>query len=118
VPIGVNFVQETTVFREFGPLAGNTMRLSYEIAPKIGNTLSRQTADVDARYYQRLGASGVLALRGSAASRAGASSRLHLLRRQLRDARLRLPAFVGSTAASRTPSCASRSSRRCSRRSA
>ena len=33
------FVQETTVFREFGPLAGNTMRLSYEVAPKIGNTL-------------------------------------------------------------------------------
>jgi hypothetical protein len=63
VPLGVNFVQETTVFREFGPLAGNTMRVSYEVAPKIGNTLSRQTADIDARYYQRLGASGLLALR-------------------------------------------------------
>ncbi len=63
VPLGVTFVQETTVFREFGPLAGNTMRLSYEVAPKIGNTLSRQTADVDARYYQRLGGSGLLALR-------------------------------------------------------
>jgi outer membrane protein assembly factor BamA len=56
-------VQETTVFREFGPLAGNTMRLSYEIAPDIGNTLSRQTADLDARYYLRLGGSGLLALR-------------------------------------------------------
>jgi hypothetical protein len=63
VPFGINFVQETTVFREFGPLAGNTMRLSYEVAPKIGNTLSRQTADIDARYYQRLGATGLLALR-------------------------------------------------------
>ena len=63
IPIGINFVQETTVFREFGPLAGNTVRLSYEIAPKIANTLSRQTADVDARYYLRLGASGLLALR-------------------------------------------------------
>jgi outer membrane protein assembly factor BamA len=63
VPLGVNFVQETTVFREFGPLAGNTMRVSYEVAPKIGNTLSRQTGDIDARYYQRLGASGLLALR-------------------------------------------------------
>jgi hypothetical protein len=63
VPLGVNFVQETTVFREFGPLAGNTMRVSYEVAPKIGNTLSRQTADIDARYYQRLGATGLLALR-------------------------------------------------------
>ena len=59
----MTFVQETTVFREFGPLAGNTMRLSYEVAPKIGNTLSRQTADVDARYYLRLGGSGLLALR-------------------------------------------------------
>jgi hypothetical protein len=63
VPFGVSFVQETTVFREFGPLAGNTMRLSYEVAPKIGNTLSRQTADIDARYYLRLGGSGLLAMR-------------------------------------------------------
>ena len=63
VPFGVNFIQETTVFREFGPLAGNTMRLSYEVSPKIGNTLSRQTADADARYYLRLGGSGLLAMR-------------------------------------------------------
>jgi hypothetical protein len=64
MPFGVSFVQETTVFREFGPLAGNTMRLSYEVAPKVANTLSRQTADLDARYYLRLGGSGLLALRG------------------------------------------------------
>ena len=63
VPLGVAFVQETTVFREFGPLAGSTMRLAYDVAPKIGNTLSRQTLDVDARYYLRLGSTGVLALR-------------------------------------------------------
>jgi hypothetical protein len=63
VPLGVTFVQETTVFREFGPLAGNTMRLSYEIAPDLGSTLSRQTADIDARYYLRLGGTGLLALR-------------------------------------------------------
>ena len=63
VPLGVSFVQETTIFREFGPLAGNTMRLSYEFAPSIGNTLGRQTADVDARYYLRLGGSGLFALR-------------------------------------------------------
>jgi hypothetical protein len=66
VPLGISYVQETTVFREFGPLAGNTMRLSYEFAPKIGNTLSRQTGDIDARYYLRLGASGLLALRAKA----------------------------------------------------
>ncbi|MBI3047908.1 MAG: PD40 domain-containing protein [Acidobacteria bacterium] len=63
LPLGVNFVQETTVFREFGPLAGNTMRLSYEVAPGIGDALGRQTADVDARYYLRLGGTGLLALR-------------------------------------------------------
>ena len=39
------------------------MRLSYEIAPKIGNSLSRQTIDGDARKYFRLGATGLLALR-------------------------------------------------------
>jgi hypothetical protein len=62
-PLGVNFIQETTVFREFGPLAGNTMRLSYEISPALGDMLGRQTADVDARYYLRLGGSGLLAMR-------------------------------------------------------
>jgi hypothetical protein len=63
IPLGVSYVQETTVFREFGPLSGNTVRIAYENAPKIGNTLSRQTADVDARFYQRIGGSGLLALR-------------------------------------------------------
>ncbi|MBI2186018.1 MAG: BamA/TamA family outer membrane protein, partial [Acidobacteria bacterium] len=64
VPLTAAFVQETTVFRPFGPLAGNTMRLAYEYAPGIGGgALSRQTVDADLRYYQRLGANGVLALR-------------------------------------------------------
>src|SRR6185436_5039634 len=63
VPLGVAFVQETTVFREFGPLAGNTMRVAYDIAPKFGSTLSRQTFDIDARHYLRLGGSGLLATR-------------------------------------------------------
>ena len=63
VPLGAAFVQETTVFREFGPLAGSTMRLGYEISPKIGNSLSRYTTDGDARYYMRLGGTGLLALR-------------------------------------------------------
>jgi hypothetical protein len=63
VPVGVAFVQETTVFREFGPLAGSTMRLAYDYAPPVGALLSRQTFDADARYYQRLASSGVLALR-------------------------------------------------------
>jgi hypothetical protein len=63
MPLSAAFVQETTVFREFGPLKGSTMRLAYEVAPKIGNSLSRQTLDGDARYYLRLGGSGLLALR-------------------------------------------------------
>ena len=64
VPFGVSFIQETTVFRQFGPLAGDTVRVGYEVAPQIGNTLDRQTLDVDARYYLRLGETGLLALRG------------------------------------------------------
>jgi hypothetical protein len=63
VPLGAAFVQETTVFREFGPLAGSTMRLAYDYAPNFGSLLSRQTFDADARYYLRLATSGVLALR-------------------------------------------------------
>ena len=63
MPFGVAYVQETTVFREFGPLAGNTLRVGYDFAPKVAGTLSRQTFDIDARYYQRLATSGVLALR-------------------------------------------------------
>jgi hypothetical protein len=63
VPLGVQFIQETTVFREFGPLAGNTMRLSYEASPKIGTLLSRQTIDLDARHYLRIGGTGLLATR-------------------------------------------------------
>jgi hypothetical protein len=64
MPLGIAYVQETTVFREYGPLAGNTVRLGYEYAPKVGKTmLSRQAIDGDARYYMRLATNGVLAFR-------------------------------------------------------
>ena len=63
MPLGVAFIQETTVFREFGPLAGNTMRLSYNASPPLGGLLSRQTLDVDVRHYLRIGGSGLLATR-------------------------------------------------------
>ncbi len=63
MPFGVSYVQETTVFREYGPLAGNTVRVGYEYAPKFGRFLSRQTADIDARHYTRLATNGVIALR-------------------------------------------------------
>jgi hypothetical protein len=63
MPFGVQFVQETTIFREFGPLAGNTVMFNYEVAPKLGDFLSRQTAEIDARYYMRLGTTGLAAFR-------------------------------------------------------
>jgi hypothetical protein len=72
MPFSVAFVQETTVFREFGPLAGNTVRVSYEEAPKVGSLLSRRTVDVDLRYYQRLFGTGVLAFRLRGFKSAGA----------------------------------------------
>ena len=64
MPLAATFVQETTVFREFGPLSGNTIRAMYEYAPPIGSLMSRQTIDGDFRYYQRLFGTGLLAFRG------------------------------------------------------
>jgi hypothetical protein len=62
-PIGAEFIQETTIFREFGPLAGNTMRVAYDISPKVGGLLSRQTFDAEYRHYLRIGGTGLLATR-------------------------------------------------------
>ena len=63
MPLGVSFIQETTVFREFGPLAGNTLRLTYAAAPPVGDWISYQTVDADARYYLRIGGTGLAAFR-------------------------------------------------------
>ena len=63
LPFGVAFVSEDTVFRDYGPLSGKTTRLAYDVSPKIGSTLSRQTLDLDARWYQRLAGNGVAAFR-------------------------------------------------------
>ena len=63
MPLGLAYVRETTVFREYGPLSGETLRVGYEYAPKFGGFISRQTADVDARKYIRLATNGVLAFR-------------------------------------------------------
>ena len=92
MPLGVTFIQETTVFREFGPLAGSTMRRQLRgRAEDRRATLSRQTIDVDARKYFRLGGSGLLALRAQGLQELGREPGLLVFRRQLRDARLRLP---------------------------
>jgi hypothetical protein len=64
MPLGVSFVQETTIFREYGPVAGNTVKVSFDASPAFSDAwLSRRTIDVDARHYTRLVANGVLALR-------------------------------------------------------
>ena len=62
-PLGVRFVQETTVFRGYGPVSGNTTMLGYSYSPPVGSFLSRETAEFDSRYYLRLAENGVLAFR-------------------------------------------------------
>jgi outer membrane protein assembly factor BamA len=64
IPYGVSLVRETTVFREFGPVAGNTFKVSFSGSPGFTpQWLSRQTVDIDLRHYQRVVANGVLATR-------------------------------------------------------
>jgi hypothetical protein len=64
MPLGVSFVQETTIFREYGPVAGSTVKVSLDASPAFSdNWLSRRTLDLDARHYTRLVANGVLAFR-------------------------------------------------------
>jgi hypothetical protein len=64
MPLGLAYVRETTVFREYGPLSGNTVRLGYEYSPKLSDSfIYRQTVDLDARKYIRLATNGVLAFR-------------------------------------------------------
>ena len=62
MPISVSLVQETTRFREFGPLSGSTFSIGAQVAPGISGLKSRYTFDVDARKYFRLG-TAVLAAR-------------------------------------------------------
>ena len=74
MPLGAAFIQETTIFREFGPLAGSTMRLAYDVAPKIGGTAL--AADLRRRRCATTCASAAPACsrRASAGSRASATS--------------------------------------------
>jgi hypothetical protein len=63
-PIGLRLVQETTRFREFGPLDGSTFSIGAEYAPGFGGMLGSTTFDVDLRKYLRLGGtSSLLAMR-------------------------------------------------------
>ena len=91
----------------------------YDVAPKIGGLLSRQTFDVDARYYQRLGTSGVLATALPRLQEHRRLPRLHCTSAATpRCAATTTSSSSARTSSSPTPSCASRSSRRRSRRSA
>jgi len=64
LPVGLALVQETTVFREYGPVAGNTFRASVDYSPALGGSwLTRTTAQIDARHYTRLGTNGTFAAR-------------------------------------------------------
>jgi hypothetical protein len=64
IPFGLSFVNESTIFREFGPVAGRTFKVSYDASPNFGSSwVSRQATDVDVRQYLRLGTSGVFATR-------------------------------------------------------
>jgi hypothetical protein len=64
LPFGVSLIRETTIFREYGPVSGNTFKLTFEGSPGFRqNWLSRRTIDADLRHYRRLVANGVLALR-------------------------------------------------------
>jgi len=64
LPFGASITRETTVFREYGPVAGNTFKISFYGSPGDGvDWLARRTIDVDLRHYQRLVANGLLAFR-------------------------------------------------------
>ena len=60
IPLSVGYTRETTRFREFGPLAGSTMNLSFEYSPKIGSFITRKTLEFDARKYLRVGGTSML----------------------------------------------------------
>jgi Tol biopolymer transport system component len=62
-PLSVRFVQETTRFREFGPLTGSTLMLGVEVSPGFGNLIERQVYEVDARKYLQLFGDVILASR-------------------------------------------------------
>jgi outer membrane protein assembly factor BamA len=64
LPLSASLVRETTVFREYGPVSGNTFKLTFSGSPAISDQwLSRRSVEADLRTYRRIAANGVLALR-------------------------------------------------------
>ncbi len=62
LPVGLTFVQETTRFRNFGPIAGSTLLAGFNVSPG-GPFLSRESLTLDARKYLQLSSASLLALR-------------------------------------------------------
>ena len=92
MPLGAAFIQETTIFREFGPLSGSTMRLAYDVSPKIGrpavaSDVRRRCALLPAARLDRRAGDA-----GQGLPQLRRLPRLPVLRRQRRSARLRLSA--------------------------
>jgi Tol biopolymer transport system component len=64
LPLSVAFVGETTRFREWGPLAGHTIRISFDEAVPVANSwISRTIEEVDARKYFRINNRSLVAAR-------------------------------------------------------
>jgi hypothetical protein len=64
LPFSATLTKETTIFRDYGPVAGSSYRVGYEASPAISsNWISRQTFDIDVRHYTRIAANGVFASR-------------------------------------------------------
>jgi outer membrane protein assembly factor BamA len=62
LPLEAAFVQETTRFRNFGPIAGSTTYAGFTFSPG-GAFLSRRTFNLDTRKYFQLTSASLLALR-------------------------------------------------------
>jgi hypothetical protein len=78
-PFAVAFVQETTRFREWGPLSGSALAASVTVAPSFGGSLAGSltsyTTELDARKYVNFGTSVVLAGRFKGFRSTGAAPR-------------------------------------------
>ncbi len=67
LPLGMSFIRTTTVFRDFGPVAGQQLDVSFNTSPPLGDDwISRKTLAIDARHYTRLSQNGVFAIRAKA----------------------------------------------------
>jgi WD40-like Beta Propeller Repeat len=61
LPVSAHLVQETTRFREFGPLSGSTFSVGAEYSPSVGSRgLGRTTIDGDLRKYLRVGSTSLV----------------------------------------------------------